>query len=117
MLVSILLFPHQMKYVLLYFVPAGAYVLLYLLGVFSKKDKQPARVKWIIYSSIFLLLLFALSGRDIMGEHIVDVIDFYHVQGLTVIVFLFYLYKLRPPVFKGLFVSNDKVFLSESTKI
>lgn len=88
MLVSLLIFPHQMKYTMLYFVPSGAYMILYCIIRYKHKDKFNIREMIIAVISLLLMFIISISGRDIVGNYIVDIIDFYHFWGLTNIMFI-----------------------------
>ena len=101
MSVTILLFPHQMKYALLYFAPAGGYLIAYLVHYFSSEPGMNQKRKWIAWSILTALVMFTISGRDILGEKVVDVIDFYHVQGLIVIFGLVMLIVMKPGQLSG----------------
>ena len=101
MAVSILLFPHQMKYALLYFAPAGGYLLAYIVNFFSPGTKVYPKQNWIAWTTLVALVIFTISGRDILGEKVVDVIDFYHLQGLIVIYGLVMLMVIRPEKWTG----------------
>jgi hypothetical protein len=95
-LATVLIFPHQQKYAMLYFVPAGAYMVLFILLVWKSKWKVKTRYKIIAVLSSSLMLVSALMGRDILGDYIVDVFDYYHYFGLVNIVFLVFLLLVRP---------------------
>ncbi|MFN7120188.1 MAG: glycosyltransferase family 87 protein [Saprospiraceae bacterium] len=97
LLVTLLIFPHQMKYSMLYFIPAGAYVLFYY--IFMIQEKLPFnRLQAIIggISGIFLLIL-AIMGRDIIGHYLVNILDFYHFMGFSNLFFLLVLAYCNPP--------------------
>ncbi len=95
-LVSILIFPHQQKYTLLYFVPAGSYMILFvLLASRLKRNIDPGSMIIAILSSIFMLFM-ALNGRDIIGNHLVRILDYYHASSLVIMVFLGFLILTRP---------------------
>ncbi len=94
--ISVLVFPHQQKYTLLYFVPAGSYMILFVLMVFKQKwDVGPGSKIIAILSSI-LMLIMALNGRDIIGHMAVRVLDYYHTTSIFIMIFLVLLILTRP---------------------
>lgn len=102
MLISILIFPHQQKYVLMYFVPAAAYMILYTLYYFNTKKELSLKYKFIAVTSVVLLFFASIMGRDIVGKYVINIYDHYHVSGLMVLVFLLFLIAVKPNQFKGL---------------
>lgn len=98
-LVTLLVFPHQMKYAMLYFVPAGAYVIRYYLTLLSSGEKLRAPEATLGLFSALLMLVLALMGRDIVGDQIVNTLDYYHYMGLVNVLFLGVLWACRPDRF------------------
>jgi hypothetical protein len=96
MLISILIFPHQMKYALLYYAPAAGYMIAYLIRYFQSDRDASSKKRWLPWLMLTSLFIFTISGRDILGEKVVDVIDFYHVQGLIVIAGVIFLFIIKP---------------------
>ena len=95
-LVTVLVFPHQMKYAMLYTVPAGAYLIRYFFTVLSSGEKlRPDEAALGLFIASILLVL-ALIGRDIVGDQIVNTLDYYHYMGLVNLVFLIMLWTFRP---------------------
>lgn len=96
MLVSLIVFPHQMKYSMLYFIPAVGYLLAYY---FYKRENRVvfSTREWIVLSVAgFQVLIMTISGRDIIGETAVDFLDYFHFMGLSNISFVAYLLLLNP---------------------
>lgn len=95
-LVTILIFPHQQKYAMLYFVPAAAYFLAYFILLIKERFKA----SWISIaaSSLAVVLMFicGLLGRDIVGDRIADFMAYLHFYGLVNIIFLFLLFIIDP---------------------
>lgn len=96
LLISSLIFPHQQKYVLLYLVPAGAYMLLYILHVVRIKPKLLLKHKIIAVLSSVLLFIAAIMGRDIVGSFVLDIYDYYRGAGLIVVAFSVFLLLVKP---------------------
>lgn len=96
MLISLLVFPHQMAYALLYIVPAEIYLLIYIFSGLQKKKKLSIKYKLIFFSASVLMFVSAISGRDIIGSKIVDIFNFYHLQGIVIISFLLFLFLIKP---------------------
>jgi hypothetical protein len=94
--VSLLIFPHQMKYTMVYFVPVGAYVLLHLFRVFQQKWKVSIPEKIAAGFSMFTMFVFAIMGRDIIGSRAVDFIGFYQFIGISNLLFLWVLWVYKP---------------------
>jgi hypothetical protein len=95
-LVSALIFPHQQKYAMLYFVPSGAYMIFYILKVLESKDKLQLKYKIIVSIAILMMLITAISSRDVIGGYCVEVLDFYHVSGINNLIMLVLLYLVKP---------------------
>lgn len=96
MLVSILLFPHQLGYSMLYFVPAGAYVILFFAVLLNSKGNLTIKEKIIGILSALIMLLMGIDGRDIIGNQLVDILAFYHFMALSVIALLGILFLCSP---------------------
>ena len=96
-LIIVLVFPHQQKYAMLFFVPTGAYVLLLFLYSLQQKSTLSAGKKTLFGLSLLLMLTIALMGRDILGDHMVNVSDFYHFPGLNNLFHIPILLLLKPP--------------------
>ncbi|CAG5079656.1 hypothetical protein CRYO30217_01002 [Parvicella tangerina] len=77
-----LIFPHQQKYAMLFFVPAGTYFLALFLKGFEKNWNGNQLFKIISFFSLLILLLFTIQGRDIIGNYATDLLDDYHTFGL-----------------------------------
>ena len=95
-LVSVLIFPHQQKYAMLYFIPAASYMLLFAIIAWRTGSKIKLKHKIIVALSAVLMVLPSLMGRDIVGNFVVNAYDFYHISGLTTIIFLFFLVAIKP---------------------
>lgn len=95
-LVSALIFPHQQKYAMLYYVPAGAYMLIYILLNLYAKPKLDLFAKIMISVSSILMLSSALMSRDVVGHNVVNLFDYYHILGLINMVFLVLLLLVKP---------------------
>ena len=96
MLISLLIFPHQMAYALLYLVPAEIYMLIFIFSVLQQKKKMSIKYKLISFSASVLMFVSAVSGRDVIGSKIVDIFNFYHMQGIVIISFLLFLLLIKP---------------------
>jgi hypothetical protein len=96
MLVTLLVFPHQMKYSMLYFVPVGAYVLFYYLLVIQERLKINTFEKIVGYFSALCMLVLAIMGRDIIGNYMVNILDYYHFMGINNLLFLIILGVCNP---------------------
>lgn len=95
-LVSALIFPHQQKYSMLYFVPAGAYMVLFIALVFRLKWRVEFKEKLIAIIASFLLFLIAIQGRDIIGAYLFGLFEYLKFYGLINIVFLIFLLLIKP---------------------
>lgn len=95
-IISLLIFPHQLKYVLLYLVPAGAYLTMFILLIKQLKLQVKPLYKVIAFFSVGIILLLSLSGRDIIGNKAVDFIDYYHIIGFIQLIFMAFLLIIRP---------------------
>jgi len=88
LLMSLLFFPHQMKYSMFYFVPAAVYMILYVTILYSSPVKRSLKEKVIGFFSFIIITLLAISGRDIIGNKWVNLLDYYHFMGICIILFL-----------------------------
>jgi len=95
-LVSALIFPHQQKYAMLYFVPAGSYMILFVLLIFRLKWNVSLKYKIIAILASFLMFISAIMGRDIVGDYMVYLFDYYRVIGLINLIFLIFLILIKP---------------------
>lgn len=96
MMVSLLVFPHQMKYSMLYFIPALAYVLFYFLYHLQHKIILGLAQKIILSLAALQCFILVIMGRDIIGDTAVNFLDYYHFMGLSNISFVFYLLICNP---------------------
>jgi hypothetical protein len=95
-LLSALIFPHQQKYAMLYFVPAGSYMILHVLLVFKLKWNVSIKNKVIAVFASFLMFISAVMGRDIVGSYVVNIFDYYHGFGIINMIFLVLLLLVKP---------------------
>lgn len=93
LLIVPLIFPHQQKYSFWFILPAIAYITII---VFIQKDKRHYYFK--LFFAFLLLLISPIIGRDILGDHIYDLFQYYKVLSLVTFFLLFFLAFLRPPV-------------------
>jgi len=91
LLITILIFPHQMKYSMLLFVPAACYIIFYYVFKIYQKIKFNIFEKILFVFSSIVLLIVSFSGRDIVGKYLSGFFDYFHFQGLAVILFLIFL--------------------------
>lgn len=96
MLVTLLVFPHQMKYSMLYFVPVGAYVLFYYLFIMQQRLKINFPEQVIGIFALLLMLILSVMGRDIIGNYLVNILDYYHFMGINNLLFLIILAVCNP---------------------
>lgn len=96
MLIILLVFPHQMKYSMLYFVPVGAYVLFYYLLIIQDRLKINTFEKIVGYFATLCMLVLAIMGRDIIGNYMVNILDYYHFMGINNLLFLIILGVCNP---------------------
>lgn len=87
-LATLLIFPHQMKYTMLYFVPAGAWIIWFFLRKHESGRSWTLREKILCVFSSLLMFVLAIMGRDIIGDYLVDILDYYHFMGICNLVFL-----------------------------
>jgi hypothetical protein len=120
-LATLLIFPHQMKYSMLYFVPAGAYVMYFYFRWFENKNSEREKntisgltgnsmMPYLIGAiSAFLLIALTLMGREIIGNQLIDLLDYYHFMGLSNIIFLGVLWYCHPAKIQEQASVNDTV--------
>ena len=96
MLVSLLIFPHQMKYSMLYFIPTVGYVLAYFMYKKQKGILFSVHEKVILSLAAFQVFVLLIMGRDVVGDTVVDFLDYFHYMGLSNISFIAYLLILNP---------------------
>lgn len=93
-LVTILIFPHQQKYALLYMIPAASYFLYYFMMLYQEHAKD-----FRFYTLLFVnavLFISTIWGRDVVGHYLVDFFDYFKIYGLFNIMFLIILWFLPP---------------------
>ncbi len=84
MMAIILFFPHQMKYTMLFILPAAMYFLFGFLQSESSERRRP-----VYYLLGFCFILPAIIGRDIIGNTATDFFDTIGMMGiLNLIIFL-----------------------------
>lgn len=96
LLIGLLVLPHQMKYSMLYFVPIAAYVAYYFLYLLQCKIALGLGHKIAGGLSLVLILILSIMGRDIIGDEVVNFLDFYHFMGLSNLAFVGILYYCTP---------------------
>jgi hypothetical protein len=109
-LVTVLIFPHQQKYAMLYYVPAGSYLLLFALLTRESQFNSNIRQKTIAIASICMMFISSFSARDIVGVTISDFFDNYHWFGLVNIVFMVFLYIIKPEHLIELRTNSKEVY-------
>lgn len=102
-LTTAIIFPHQQKYAMLYFVPAGAYMILFILGVASNLRQTSVNLKLTAFFAALLMWVLATMGRDIYGDLLVNISDYYHFPGLNNIVFFAFLLRIKPETILKIF--------------
>ncbi|MCF8225667.1 MAG: DUF2029 domain-containing protein [Bacteroidales bacterium] len=95
-LVTVLIFPHQQTYAMLYIVPAGAYMILFSILAFRTGWKIRFHYKVIVIISLILLGILSVMGRDIVGDRIVDLFSYYHLWGIMNLIFITFLQIVKP---------------------
>ncbi len=95
-LATALIFPHQQKYAMLYFVPAGSYFLMYFIQGIKYKLNKRLFLQVMSGISMLIVLLFTVQGRDIIGNEATEFFDDYHTFGLINLVAVPILMILRP---------------------
>ncbi|MFT6715916.1 MAG: hypothetical protein ACJA0Q_000545, partial [Saprospiraceae bacterium] len=108
MLISFLLFPHQMKYALVNIIPACAYLILFAIHVIKKKSIASTKERVIAYSSLVIILATALMGRDILGNHAINLLDYYHVLGINTMLLMIILPMVKPDRFSEVLTDNKE---------
>lgn len=93
-LVTLLIFPHQMKYSMLYFVPAGGYLIMCMMPGTSVRVTSVGKL--LLTLAGLLMIVLAVMGREIIGTHMVDVLDYYHFMGIANLVGLGVMWYVRP---------------------
>lgn len=96
MLISLLIFPHQTNYSMLYFIPAGSYFVFYYLVAIYNKFKLSLIEKMTGFIGFILLFICSIRGRDIIGDYLVNLIDYYHLPGINNFIFLVILFINSP---------------------
>lgn len=94
MLISFLIFPHQLKYAFFYFVPVGSYLILFILISSKKVTSWSLKIATVLAS--FLLFFLAIMGRDFIGNTLINLIDYYCLVGIIAVVFLLLLLIFTP---------------------
>ena len=77
---TLLILPHQMKYSMLYAIPA----ILLLWMTWTEKSLSKTK-KWISGIALIASLIIALMGRDIVGNFLVDLLDQLRFMGLALV--------------------------------
>ena len=95
-LITALIFPHQQKYAMLYFVPAGSYMILFILLIIRLQWDVSTKYKTIAILASVLMFILAIMGRDVVGNHVVGLFDYYRGFGLINLIFLVFLILVRP---------------------
>lgn len=95
-LVTFLIFPHQKKYALIYILPAMSYLLLYAVMIIKAWKSTEWRQKSLGVFILLIWLYVSFTGRDIIGNYLVGLFDFYHVMGFVVLALLVLLWIIPP---------------------
>ncbi len=95
-LVSALIFPHQQKYAMFFYLPSCAYILLFMLLAFRLKWKVDLKYKLIALLASILMFIASLMGRDIIGTFLVETFEYYHGFGLINLIFLGLMLAVKP---------------------
>ena len=95
-LVTFLIFPHQKKYALIYILPAMAYMILYAVLVIQHWKSKQWNQKLLGIFVLMIWLYVSFTGRDIIGNYLVGLFDFYHVMGFIVLTLLVLLWIVPP---------------------
>lgn len=114
LLVTLLVFPHQMKYSMLYFVPVAAYIVYYFLSLLQANVKLDTTHKTIGILSALLIFILSIMGRDIIGSYLVNLLDFYHFMGLSNIIFVGIYYYCTPYRLNTLLSGKTKTSIQSS---
>jgi hypothetical protein len=97
LLASLLIFPHQMKYSMLYATPA-----ILILWMAWLEQRRRSEVYWSLSLVLLLSIISALMGRDIIGHRTVDILDHFRFMGLAVMSFYIALLLIKRPLEEGL---------------
>jgi hypothetical protein len=81
LIASLLILPHQMKYSMLYAIPA-----IMLLWFSFTSGKYNGIKKWTILSALAGAVIISLMGRDVIGSVTVDFLDHFRFMGITLLV-------------------------------
>jgi hypothetical protein len=84
LIASLLILPHQMKYSMLYAIPAIMLLWFSLSSGISKGIQ-----KWLIITALLGAIVIALMGRDVIGSVTVNFLDHFRYMGLTLLVIYF----------------------------
>lgn len=95
-MVTLLIFPHQMKYSLFLFIPVEGYLLLFIFRTFNLHWKISLSEKFATCLSLIILAMFSLMGRDIIGNRFADILGFYQFVGISNILTLWILWVYKP---------------------
>lgn len=108
-LITILIFPHQQKYAMLYSVPAGSYLLLFSILFIKSKHKVNLKYKVITILSLSILFISTVSTRDIVGKSISGFFDYYHWHGLANIILMVLLYNIKPELINNFNLRSNTI--------
>ena len=92
LLIVPLIFPHQQKYSFWFMMPC----ICYLTFQFLRKDNSFSYYAKVIFI-LLLLLISPVIGRDVLGDHLYDLFQFYKILSLVAFCFIFFLIK-NPPL-------------------
>jgi hypothetical protein len=96
MLISLLILPHQTKPSMVYAIPAFAYVMLFFINLYAYKKAFTLPDKIVGAISFVIIFTLTVSGRDIIGNYCVNILDYFHFMGLSLIFFLAVLFYCQP---------------------
>ncbi len=113
-LTTAIIFPHQQKYAMLYFVPAGAYMILFILGVVYNLSQTSVKLKLTAFFAALLMWILATMGRDVYGDLMVNISDYYHFVGVNNLIFFVFLLCIQPETILKIFdkpanLSKDEI--------
>ena len=80
---------------MLYFVPVGAYTIYFFLSTHEKKSSEHI----LLSITGVLIITLAAMGREILGSHLVDILDYYHFMGISNLLFVAILWYCHPKKF------------------
>jgi hypothetical protein len=106
-----------MNYSMLYFVPAGSYIILFYIILLGSKTKLNFKEKTVGLISLAIMAILAISGRDLIGNHLIDILASYHFMGLSVIAFLILLPLCPPSRLEGIAAQNAKMNTASEPQI